>query len=335
VRVGLCIYGSLDLVSGGFLYDRMVVRELRAAGVDVQVIARPWRRYGAALADNLRPGPTPDVDVILEDQLIHPSVFAGGPGGPPIVALVHNLTCPPGTPSLRAAIERRYFSRVAGVVAVCANTLSEVRAHTGAPAVVARAGRDHVPESLQVARPRAGPLRLLFVGAVMPHKGLHRLLAALAPLSAPWTLDVVGSLTADPAYAARLRAHADARVRWHGEQSGEALWAHHRAAALFVLPSDREAYSIAALEALGFGLPVLATARGGMGELIGPGEGLTLPPDDVAAWTAAVAQLAADPARLAALSAGARARFAAHGTWRDTAAVIRALLEQILARSRG
>jgi glycosyltransferase involved in cell wall biosynthesis len=333
VRVGLVIYGSLDLVSGGFLYDRMLVRELRAAGVDVEVVALPWRRPAAALAENLRPWPALDCDVLLEDQLVHPAVFArNGSVGRPVVALVHNLTFVPGTRSLPALIERRYFATVDGVVAVCDNTLAEVRAVAGpVRGVVARVGRDHVPGGH--ARAEAGPLRLLFVGTVMPHKGLERLLQALAPLDG-WTLDVVGSLTADPAYAARLRQVAPAHVRWHGELHGDALWARYQASDLFVLPSDREAYSLACLEALGFGLPVLVTDRGGMREMIAGGEGMTLPPERPATWTAAIAALADDRDRLTRMSAAARARFARHGTWRDTASTVAGFLEEILAGSR-
>jgi glycosyltransferase involved in cell wall biosynthesis len=167
----------------------------------------------------------------------------------------------------------------------------------------------------------------------MPHKGVDRLLGALAPL-AGWTLDVVGSLTADPGYAARLRAGAPAHVRWHGELQGEALWERYRTSHLFVLPSDREAYSLACLEALGFGLPVLVTDRGGMREMIAGDSGETLPPDRPEAWTAAIGALIADRERLAVMSAAARARFARHGTWRDTAAVVRRFLEEVLAGSR-
>jgi glycosyltransferase involved in cell wall biosynthesis len=335
VRVGLVIYGSLDLVSGGFLYDRWLVRELRAAGVEVSVIALPWRRYGAALAENLQPWPAAieGCDLVLQDQLIHPAVFARNPRlDRPIVALVHNLTCPPGTVSLPAAIERRYFQTVDGVIAVCADSLAQ--AHVLAPAlpgVVARPGRDHVPA--EVPRRAEGPLRLLFVGTVMPHKGLHRLLDALAPLPPRWSLDVVGSLTADPAYAARLRDSAPGCVRWHGQLQGDALWALYRASHLFVLPSDREAYSLACLEALGFGLPVLVTERGGMREMIAGEEGLTLPPDDVRAWSEAIAHLMQERARLPAMSAAARARFDAHGSWRQTAAAAERFLRAVLAGS--
>src|SRR6185295_18498926 len=115
---------------------------------------------------------------------------------------------------------------------------------------------------------------------------------------------------------------------------GDALWARYRASELFVLPSDREAYSLACLEALGFGLPVLVTDRGGMREMITGAEGLTLPPDHLEAWTAAIRTLADDRERLRAMSAAALARFAAHGPWRETAVVVARFLREVLAGSR-
>jgi glycosyltransferase involved in cell wall biosynthesis len=338
LRIGLVIYGGLDLVSGGFLYDRQVVRGLRALGHEVEVVALPWRRFGGALAENLEPWPAglDHCEVIVEDQLVHPAVFARHQRlRAPIVALVHNLSCPPGAPAaaLPAAVERRYFATVNGVIAVCANTLAEVRALARPlSGVVARAGGDHV----RPAPPRAGDgrLRVLFVGTVMPHKGLHRLLDALAPLPRErWTLDVVGSLTADPHHAALMQARAPDNVRFHGELGGDALWERHRAADVFALPSDREAYSLACLEALAFGLPVLVTERGGMGEMITGPEGLTLPPDRTERWTEALTRLWREPSSRAAMSDAARARHAAHGSWHQTAVVIAGYLRDLLARA--
>ena len=56
MKIGLIIYGSLDTLSGGYLYDRMLVRELRRAGHQVEIISLPWRSYPAHLADNARLG---------------------------------------------------------------------------------------------------------------------------------------------------------------------------------------------------------------------------------------------------------------------------------------
>src|SRR5204863_7628197 len=113
-------------------------------------------------------------------------------GDPPMVALVHNLGRRPDDPSPAAALERRYLRGVDGIIAVCEATLADVRAAGGGgSAVVARPGRDHVPALAPAAAGR--PPRLLFAGTVMPHKGVLRLLEALAPLGdAAWSLDVVG-----------------------------------------------------------------------------------------------------------------------------------------------
>jgi len=78
VHVGLLIYGSLDTVSGGFIYDRNLVRYLRQAGDRVEVISLPWHRYGVSLLDNLNPGlrrrlTQAAFDVLLEDELVHPA----------------------------------------------------------------------------------------------------------------------------------------------------------------------------------------------------------------------------------------------------------------------
>ena len=48
MHVGLLVYGSLDTISGGFIYDRKLVRYLRGRGDQVEVISVPWRPYGRA-----------------------------------------------------------------------------------------------------------------------------------------------------------------------------------------------------------------------------------------------------------------------------------------------
>ena len=53
MHVGLLIYGSLDTISGGFIYDRHLVRYLREQGDRVEVIALPWRPYAFSLPGNV------------------------------------------------------------------------------------------------------------------------------------------------------------------------------------------------------------------------------------------------------------------------------------------
>jgi glycosyltransferase involved in cell wall biosynthesis len=76
---------------------------------------------------------------------------------------------------------------------------------------------------------------------------------------------------------------------------------------LFVLPSRTEAMPNAVIEAMAAGLPVVASAVGGIPEVIAHGHtGLLVPPDDPLALAASVAQLMNDPARAAALGRSAR-----------------------------
>src|SRR6266480_1499329 len=52
MHIALVIYGSLDEVSGGFLYDRKLVEHLQQRGHEVTVIPLPWRSYGWSLVNN-------------------------------------------------------------------------------------------------------------------------------------------------------------------------------------------------------------------------------------------------------------------------------------------
>ncbi|HKL27942.1 MAG TPA: glycosyltransferase family 1 protein, partial [Natrialbaceae archaeon] len=96
MNVGLTLYGRLDERSGGFRYDRRLVEGLRAAGDDVEVIELPWRAYPRGLLDNAsrrwRSRLEADVDVMLQDELAHPSLVRTNRRlDYPIVSVVHHL----------------------------------------------------------------------------------------------------------------------------------------------------------------------------------------------------------------------------------------------------
>jgi glycosyltransferase involved in cell wall biosynthesis len=350
MRIAFVAYGSLEQISGGFIYDRALVSALRSIGHEVDVFGLPWRRYFHAVARNIVLGPplrrppapaAPIYDAVIQDELVHPSVFLSNgaatawPRGRSLLALVHNLRSrQPGEmlSALEARVERRYLGTVDGVIAVCAQTLADVRALTGSalPAVVIHPGRDHVApgvdERLLDERSRApGPLRVLYAAAVRPSKGLHRLLDALACVPRfAFTLDVVGSL-AWPGYTRAIRRRLtrfgfEAQVRLHGERTGAALRTMFRQSHVLALPSDREAYPLSCLEALGFGLPVLVSSCGGTREMFHHGrEGFLLDPRDTEAWAAALRMLSEDRRVLRAMSGAAVARYRAHATWREAA----------------
>lgn len=364
MRIAFVAYGSLDQISGGFIYDRALVSALRSLGHEVDVFSLRWPSYFGAVARDvvfgppLRPPPadTPLYDAVVQDELVHPSVFRtnrdarGWPRGRALVALVHNLRSrQPGEAlaGLKARVERRYLGTVDGLICVCAGTLADARAigAHGLPAIVVHPGRDHVAPDVDDAvieeRSRApGPLRVLYAAAVRPEKGLHRLLDALARIpDRPFTLDVVGR-PASPRYARAIRRQIarlgfEAQVRLHGEHTGAALAALFRGSHVLALPSDREAYSLSCLEALGFGLPVLAPSSGGMGEMIDSGrEGFLLDPGDTDAWARALGALAVDRGLVRTMSRAALARYRAHTTWREAARAAAAFIEERLPAAR-
>lgn len=359
--LGLVVYGALAQRSGGYLYDRQLVEHLRAAGDRVEVISLRPRPYGQCLLDNLLPGLPARLaarryDALLEDELNHPSLWwlnrrlrAVGVG--PIISIVHHLRGSEQRPAwqnrLYRAVERAYLGSVDALIVNTETTRQAVAALGAAekPGVVAYPAADHLGPGLSAAAVAArvhggGPLRLLCIGNVAPRKGLHVLLDALARLAGrepalAWRLDVAGSLRADPAYAASIRAQIGryglgARVYLHDAVDQARLRELLATSDMLVMPSSYEGFGIAALEGMAFGLPVVAGAAGGLRELVRDGEsGRLVPPADAGAIADVLTRLAHDHAYRLALSLGALRRAQAHPTWAESMAEARAFVWRV------
>jgi glycosyltransferase involved in cell wall biosynthesis len=162
------------------------------------------------------------------------------------------------------------------------------------------------------AWPGGGPPRLIAVAMMRPGDKLasYRILgAALAQLvDLDWSLEVVGDGAARPEVE-RALAPLGARVAWAGVLGPPALAAHLAAADLCVWPAVNEAFGMALLEAQASGLPVVAGAGGGVGEIVVPeATGLLVAPADAASFAAAVRRLLVDRGLHARLAAAARQR---------------------------
>jgi glycosyltransferase involved in cell wall biosynthesis len=137
------------------------------------------------------------------------------------------------------------------------------------------------------------PYRLLFVGQLIPMKGVDVLLRAAALLgpNTKFELQLVyqnsGLELTYRELAARLGI-AD-RVQFLGLRSADELAALYRAADLFVLASHGEALPAVITEAMMCGLPVVATRVGGVPDQVGP-HGYLVEPGDPAALAATIRQ---------------------------------------------
>lgn len=100
---------------------------------------------------------------------------------------------------------------------------------------------------------------LLFAGRVVPEKGAHYLIDAWRAAGRPMPLVIAGDTSFSDDYVRKVRAAEDEGVLFSGYVYGARLAALFRHAALFVLPSDLEGLPIVLLEALGYGVPVLAS----------------------------------------------------------------------------
>ena len=149
-------------------------------------------------------------------------------------------------------------------------------------------GSDRVADSTQTLNdPNHAFVDLLYVGQLIRGKGVQLLLAAMARMKTPRTLDIVGTGNMEPklkALAAELGI-AD-RVRFNGFRQNPQDWM--RAARCVVVPSFwQEPYGLVAAEAVALGRPVVAFAIGGLPEACG-GKATLVPPGDIAALAKAL-----------------------------------------------
>jgi glycosyltransferase involved in cell wall biosynthesis len=182
------------------------------------------------------------------------------------------------------------------------------------------------PPSREAARASLGLARddvvALFVGQLEERK--RPLLAAHAAAAAGVVLLVAG----DGPQAGELAALAGGRVRVLGHVAdSERLYA---AADVYLAPADREGLSYAMLEAMDAGLAIVASDGPGNPEAVGDA-GIVAPTGDEAAWTAALAGLARDPAERARLGAAVAARARTTFSHERFAEGIRAAYERALS----
>ena len=308
MKIGLIIYGSLETLSGGYLYDHHLVDSLRESGDEVDIISLPWRNYAAHLTDNLRVKLPRGFDILIEDELCHPSLISANSSmhDCPVVSLVHHLRSSEDRSGWQNRvyefIEAKYLRTLDGFIFNSMTTSEKVRSilRQDTPAVIANPPTDRFgnPQSEEAILERSNqkPIRLMFLGNLIARKGLHTLLEAVADYVdqksyssnsfnsiRPGTgvlrdpvdihLDIVGSEDFDPRYARSMKLKVDqlgltSFVEFHGAQSNHHLSELLKRTNILVVPSTFEGFGIAYLEGMCFGLPAIGTTSGAAQEII-------------------------------------------------------------------
>jgi glycosyltransferase involved in cell wall biosynthesis len=329
--------------SGGNVYDRRVLRgqEARGRRVIELPVAGDWPRPDADDLERLDASlaTVPDGEVVLLDGLVASGAAAVVPHHARRLRIVVLLHMPIG-PDVG---EEQVLGSAAAVVTTSTWSRERVRGWYGVPDVtVALPGVDPV-EAAPPHRSAAGGTAFVCVAAVHPGKGHDLLFDALSSLGdRAWTLTCVGSLDVDPEYVARLQTQVYARswerrVTFTGPLTGPSLRAAYGVADLLVLPSRTESYGMVVVEALSHGLPVVATAVGGVPEALGRAPvgampGMLVPPEDTDALAGALRAWLDDPGLRERLGRAAAGRRPSLRRWSETDDDLGAVLERVASR---
>ncbi|MGE3141905.1 MAG: glycosyltransferase family 4 protein [Hyphomonadaceae bacterium] len=180
------------------------------------------------------------------------------------------------------------------------------------------------------------PIDILFVGRLVPEKGVDVLLAAAAELKRrgkPARLALIGAEDEGVSLARMI------------EEAGLSDWATHLGplpaaavaqaqseAKIVAVPSRNEPFGLAALEGMAMGAVIVASNAGGLPEAVGEA-GLLVPARDAIAWADAFESLLSDPARREALRAAAPAHLARFTARRMAEGYIEALREAVARKT--
>lgn len=319
--------------AGSFVAD--AVEQLRARGVEVAVVSPATFRhfgiaYGSGVMGNLRREPwratlvpaflgsfahaarqaAKDADLVHAHWL--PSGAVALATGKPFVVQLW------GTDVELARRARALAGRVlsrARLVICASNALADSARELGAHEVRVIPSAVELPE--RVGEP-AEPPEVLFVGRLSPEKGILDLVQAADGI--PLTVAGDGPLRDRVPGALGFVPH-------------HAVGPLYERAAVVAVPSHREGFGVACAEAMAHARPVVASAVGGLLDLVVDGEtGVLVPPRDVPALRRALERLLADAALRRRLGEAGRARVRERFAWPAVTDATIAAYEDALAR---
>jgi glycosyltransferase involved in cell wall biosynthesis len=335
--------GDLNSPTGGYAYDRRIIAGLKSLGWEIELIGlgEGYPFPNPAQAEDVKAqlqGLTPGVPMVIDGLALGalPEVAACVAKHHPLIALIHHpLAFEFGLNQEQAALlkqsETEALGHATGVIANSPATARDLHRHYGVPIdriAVVLPGTDrsvHQRERSLTTNGNRDAVRLLSVGSIIPRKGFHDLIEALAPLAdLPWTLSIAGDTTRNAGAFEQLigdimRFGFEGRVQALGAVSDAELISLYSQADAFVLASLFEGYGMVYAEAMAYGLPIIATRGGAIPDTVPSDAGLLVSPGDVPALTLALKTIIEDAPYRARLSSGALRAARQQPTWDQAA----------------
>jgi glycosyltransferase involved in cell wall biosynthesis len=334
MKGAFAVPGDINTVTGGYIYDKRVLYELRKANHNIAHIALPGSfpnptqadmdkafaslaaaaDHGPAIIDGLAYGA---LDPTRVSQL-----------QTPIIALVHHpLALESGIdPARRQSLfetEKKNLSYAAHVIVPSPHTAALLTRDYGVSAgriTIARPGTDRSSLSAEPAKPTL----ILSVGIQLPRKGHDILLQALGDIvDLEWKAVIVGARL-DEAFALKLETMRQElglteRVTLAGQVGDDALAKLYQAASIFALATRFEGYGIVFDEAMVYGLPIVSCRTGAVPDTVPPDAGHLVDIEAPLDFAVALRTLISDEAKRKAVAAASHAAGAALPEWRETA----------------
>lgn len=338
------IPGDINTLTGGYAYDRRLIAELHALGhkteplhlsnqfpvPDAEALAGAAAQFAAlpdqalVIADGLAYGV---MDTIAEQHAERLN----------IIALCHHpLMLEAGLSPAQAQqlflSEQRALNAAKAVIVTSHMTgkiLTEQFAIPSTKITVALPGTDPQTFASCIGYPPV----LLTLATLTRRKAHDLLIDALARIKhLEWSTRFVGGMDFDPAWTALLKHKVatyglEERILFIGNVADSA--SEYASADLFVLPSLFEGYGMAFAEALSFGVPVVAARVGAVPDVVPDSAGILVAPQDSIALADALQKLLTDTSLRKTLQAGAQAAALNLPSWKDTAAAVTHLINQI------